>query len=34
MPELEWEYGYFIVIGVILLACLALHQLFRRNGWL
>jgi magnesium transporter len=34
MPELKWEYGYFLVLGVILTTCLALHQLFKRNGWL
>lgn len=34
MPELRWEYGYFLVLVVILTACLSLHQLFKRNGWL
>jgi magnesium transporter len=34
MPELEWEYGYFAVIGTILLVCLALFWRFRRVGWL
>ena len=34
MPELEWEYGYFLVLGVILTVCVTLHRLFRRNGWL
>ena len=34
MPELQWEYGYFIVIGVILTACSALFWRFRRVGWL
>lgn len=34
MPELKWEYGYFLVFGVILTVCLSLHQLFKRNGWL
>ena len=34
MPELSWEYGYFIVLGVIAGACLCLYRLFRRNGWL
>ncbi len=34
MPELRWEYGYFTVVGVIVLVCLLLHRLFRRNGWL
>ena len=34
MPELEWEYGYFSVIGTILLVCAALFWRFRRVGWL
>ncbi|MFF4752931.1 magnesium/cobalt transporter CorA [Streptomyces sp. NPDC002514] len=34
MPELEWRYGYPLVIGVISVACLALYRGFRRNGWL
>ncbi|MFE1991087.1 magnesium and cobalt transport protein CorA [Streptomyces parvulus] len=34
MPELRWRYGYGLVIGVIAVACLALHRGFRRNGWL
>jgi magnesium transporter len=34
MPELEWEYGYFLVLGVIALVCGTLHRLFKRNGWL
>lgn len=34
MPELHWRYGYFAVLGVIAVACLGLHRLFRRNGWL
>ncbi|MFB7498039.1 magnesium/cobalt transporter CorA [Streptomyces sp. NPDC056161] len=34
MPELEWRYGYPLVIGVISIACLALYRGFRRNGWL
>jgi magnesium transporter len=34
MPELRWHYGYFIVLGVIGTACVGLHRLFRRNGWL
>jgi magnesium transporter len=34
MPELGWRYGYFIALGVIATACLALYRLFRRNGWL
>src|SRR5207237_4108713 len=34
MPELQWEYGYFTVIGAILLVCAALFWRFRRVGWL
>jgi magnesium transporter len=34
MPELRWRYGYFLVLGVIVGACVLLHRLFRRNGWL
>ncbi|MFD5569306.1 magnesium and cobalt transport protein CorA [Streptomyces cadmiisoli] len=34
MPELQWRYGYGMVIGVISLACLVLYRGFRRNGWL
>ena len=34
MPELHWEYGYFMVLTVIALACASLYRAFRRNGWL
>lgn len=34
MPELQWEYGYFTVISVIVIACAALYRRFRRVGWL
>jgi magnesium transporter len=34
MPELRWEFGYYIVVGIIVTACVVLHRLFRRNGWL
>jgi magnesium transporter len=34
MPELHWQYGYFLVLGVIAAVCLVLYRLFRRNGWL
>jgi magnesium transporter len=34
MPELEWQYGYFGVIGTILLVCAGLFWRFRRVGWL
>jgi magnesium transporter len=34
MPELRWEYGYFLVLGIIAGVCIALHRLFKHNGWL
>jgi magnesium transporter len=34
MPELYWEYGYFLVIGLMLLVCLYLYRRFKRIGWL
>jgi len=34
MPELQWRYGYPLVLGVILVICYAIHRGFRRNGWL
>jgi magnesium transporter len=34
MPELHWEYGYFVVVGVILAVCAALYTQFRRRDWL
>ncbi len=34
MPELKWEFGYFIVIGSIVAICGGLYTVFRRNGWL
>jgi len=34
MPELHEKYGYFIVLGVIVAACLWLYDRFRMTGWL
>jgi len=34
IPELQLEYGYFIVMGVMAIACAALFWRFRRVGWL
>jgi magnesium transporter len=34
MPELRWQYGYFVILGVIAAVCLGLYGLFRRNRWL
>ena len=34
MPELHERYGYYVVIGVIIVVCLWLYDRFRRTGWL
>lgn len=34
MPELKWEYGYFIVLGVIFAFMVIAFFWFRRNDWL
>jgi magnesium transporter len=34
MPELNTQYGYFVVLGVIALVCGWLYARFRRSGWL
>jgi magnesium transporter len=34
MPELHSEYGYYVVLGVMVAVCAGLYALFRRNHWL
>ncbi|MDI9240825.1 magnesium/cobalt transporter CorA [Lysobacter sp. LF1] len=34
MPELEGRYSYWILIGVVVVACLGLYALLRRAKWL
>jgi len=34
MPELEWQYGYFVVVVGIVAVCVALYTWFRRHDWL
>ena len=34
MPELEWEYGYFVVLASILAICGTLYLRFRQHRWL
>ena len=34
MPELKWQYGYPLVLGVILATCGWLYWRFRKNGWI
>jgi magnesium transporter len=34
MPEVEWEYGFYAVIFMTIVACLLLYYFFRKSGWL
>ncbi|MFB6908616.1 magnesium and cobalt transport protein CorA [Streptomyces bacillaris] len=34
MPELEWKYGYPLVLGLIGAVCFSIHRILKRNGWL
>ena len=34
MPELDWRYAYYVVLGVMVLISVVLHRLFKRSGWL
>jgi magnesium transporter len=34
MPELQWDYGYFSALGVMIVASVALYRLFKKSGWL
>jgi magnesium transporter len=34
MPELEWTFGYPLVVAVVLIICTVLYRKFKRTGWL
>jgi magnesium transporter len=34
LPELEWRWGYPLVLAVMAVTCLGLYRRFRRSGWL
>jgi magnesium transporter len=34
MPELDWQYGYPMAIGIMVTVCVLLHRRFKRSGWL
>lgn len=34
MPELKWEYGYYGILGIMLIVALGMLALFRRRNWL
>ncbi|SDZ20493.1 magnesium/cobalt transporter CorA [Thermoactinomyces sp. DSM 45892] len=33
MPELKWQYGYFIVLGVMAILGFTMYLLFKKKGW-
>lgn len=34
MPELQWHYGYFIIVGFMLMLCVLLYFRFKKASWL
>lgn len=34
MPELHWQYGYYLSLAVMAVSCIGLYFGFRRSGWL
>jgi magnesium transporter len=34
MPELQWEYGYFGVLGIVVVTAVAMLEYFRRKRWI
>jgi magnesium transporter len=34
LPELEWRFGYPLVLATMVVICLWLYRAFRRSGWL
>jgi magnesium transporter len=34
MPELSWQYGYYVSLGAMVAACGVLYFAFKRSGWL
>ncbi|WP_186576576.1 magnesium/cobalt transporter CorA [Aquibacillus kalidii] len=33
MPELNWKYGYFVVLGVMIVMAVSMYVWFKRKGW-
>jgi magnesium transporter len=34
MPELQWEYGYFMVLGMVVVVAISMLEYFRRKRWI
>ncbi len=33
MPELDWRYGYFAVLGIMVVIVFVMISYFKRKGW-
>ena len=33
MPELEWKYGYFVILGIMFLLLLGMVYYFKKKKW-
>lgn len=34
MPELQWRYGYFVTLGVVVLTCTLVYRRLHKAGWI
>jgi magnesium transporter len=34
MPELNWSYGYPVILSLTIFVCLLMYRVFKRSGWL
>ena len=34
MPELNWQYGYPVILTLTIGSCILLYAHFKRSGWL
>jgi magnesium transporter len=34
MPELRWQFGYPMALGLMAIGCVTLYRLFKKSGWL
>ena len=34
MPELEWRYGYFIILGIMFVLVIIMLIVFKKKKWL